>query len=173
MAESFIPTDLLVAGGFYTFALLAVLGAGGIILARKIFHSALFLVVTLASVAAVFVILGADFLAAVQILVYVGAIVVLILFGIMLTPQTVDLPDIGGPGRAAAGLAVAGAVFIVAAVVLMASPWPRLTALPKDVPTAETIGFSLFNVFVLPFEVASVLLLVAMIGAIVIAREDS
>jgi NADH-quinone oxidoreductase subunit J len=167
-----IPTDLLIAGGFYTFALTAIVGAGGIILARKIFHSALFLVVTLASVAAVFVVLGADFLAAVQVLIYVGAIVVLILFGIMLTPQTAELPDIGGAGRAAAGAAVAASVLVVATAVLLSSAWPRLSASPKDGPTTETIGLSLFNVYVLPFEVASVLLLVAMIGAIVIAREE-
>src|SRR6266545_4812310 len=97
-----LPTDFLVAGGFYTLAALAIVGALGIILSRKLFHSALFLTAMLGSVAGTYVVLGADFLAAVQILVYVGAIMVLIIFGIMLTPQTVDLPDIAGPGQAAA-----------------------------------------------------------------------
>lgn len=171
-----IPVDALIAGGFYTFAALAVLGAIGLILARSIFHSALFLVATLASVAAVLVILGADFLAVVLVLVYVGAIMVLVLFGIMLTPQRVDLPNVGGPGQAASGALMAGVIFLVAAGIVATTPWPRTVALPVDTrieaSTTQIIGQGLFNVFVLPFEIASVLLVIAMIGAIVIARED-
>jgi len=167
-----IPVEFLVAGGFYTFAALAVAGAIGLILARRVFHSALFLVLTLSSVAAELVILGADFLAAVQVLVYVGAIMVLIIFGIMLTPQQVELPDIGGPGQALAGVLVAGAILIVSTVVIATSRWPRSTPTPMDKSTTETIGHGLFNAFVLPFEIASILLVVAMIGAIVIAREE-
>jgi NADH:ubiquinone oxidoreductase subunit 6 (subunit J) len=167
-----IPTELLVALAFYLFAAAAIGGAIGIILARGIFRSALFLILTLASVAAVFVILGADFLGAVQVLIYVGAIMVLIIFGIMLTPQQVELPDIGGPGQAAAAVVVAAALFAVTAVVTVTSQWPRSSANPIDVPTTELIGLGLFNTYVLPFEIASILLLVAMIGAIVIAREE-
>lgn len=167
-----IPTDLLIAGAFYTFAATAILGAIGIIRAHGIFHSALSLVLTLASVAAIFVTLGADFLGAVQVLIYVGAIMVLIIFGIMLTPQQVELPDIGGPGQAAAAVFVAVALFAVTAIVVTTSQWPRSAAIPIDRPTAELIGVGLLNTYVLAFEIASVLLLVAMIGAIVIARED-
>ena len=167
-----IPTELLVAIVFYLFGAAAVVGALGIILARSIFRSALSLVLTLASAAAIFVTLGADFLGAVQILIYVGAIMVLIIFGIMLTPQQVEFPDIGGPGQAAAAVFVAAALFVVTAAVVTTSQWPRASTVPIDVPTTERIGFGLFNTYVLPFEIASVLLLVAMIGAIVIARED-
>ncbi len=167
-----IPTELLIAGAFYTFAATAIVGAVGIIRARGIFHSALFLILTLASVAAIYVTLGADFLGAVQVLVYVGAIMVLIIFGIMLTPQQVELPDIAGAGQAAAAAFVAVGLFVAAAVVILTSQWPRSTATPIDVPTTEIIGLGLFNTYVLPFEIASLLLLVAMIGAIVIAREE-
>ena len=167
-----VPMEALVAGGFYTFALLAVVGAAGIIVARSIFHSALFLVLTLMSVAAVFVVLGADFLAAAHVLVYVGAIMVLILFGIMLTPQHVPLPDLAGLRQQVAGVVVASAVFSITAGTILLSPWPRSLSQPVDVPTTATIGQGLFNTFVLPFELASVLLAAAMIGAIVIARED-
>ncbi len=167
-----MTTDLLVAGGFYTFAAVALVGAVGLILARDIFHSALFLVLTLASVAAVYVILGADFLGAVQVLIYVGAIMVLIIFGVMLTPQQVNLPDARGPGQAIAGLVLALALFVTAAAVILASDWPHSTSTPTDVATTEVIGRNLFNAYVLPFEIASLLLLVAMIGAIVIAREE-
>ena len=165
-------TELLVALAFYLFAAAAIAGAIGIILAKRIFRSALSLVLTLASVAVVYVILGADFLGAVQVLIYVGAITVLIIFGIMLTPQQVELPDIGGPGQAAAAVFIAGALFLVATVVVATSQWPRSSATPIDLPTTELIGLGLFTTYLLPFEIASILLLVAMIGAIVIARED-
>jgi len=167
-----IPTDLLIALAFYLFGAAAIVGAVAIIVAKGIFRSALSLVLTLASVAAVFVILGADFLGAVQVLIYVGAIMVLIVFGIMLTPQHVELPDIGGPGQAAAAVFVAAALFTVTVAVVTTSRWPLSSATPIDIPTAEVIGFALFNTYVLPFEIASALLLVAMIGAIVIAREE-
>jgi len=167
-----IPTDLLIAVVFYVFSAAAIAGAIGIILARGIFRSALFLILTLASVAAVYVTLGADFLGAVQVLIYVGAIMVLIIFGIMLTPQTVELPDIGGPGQTAAAIFVAAALFAVAGAVVATSRWPLASPTPIDRPTTELIGFGLFSTYVLPFEIASILLLIAMIGAIVIAREE-
>jgi len=167
-----IPTDFLLAGAFYTFAATSIVGAIGIIRARGIFRSALFLVLTLASVAAIYVTLGADFLGAVQVLVYVGAIMVLIIFGIMLTPQQVELPDIGGPGQAAAAAFVAVALFAIATIVITTSQWPRSTSAAIDVATTQVIGTGLFTTYVLPFEIASLLLLVAMIGAIVIAREE-
>lgn len=166
-----IPHDLLVAGGFYTFALGAVVGALGLILARSVFHSALFLVVSLGSVAGVFVVLGADFLAAVQILIYIGAVMILILFALMLTPQTSVLPTLTSPGQALAAAGVAILIFGISAGTLATAQWPRPTGI-SDAPTTEMIGTSLFTTYALPFEIASVLLLVAMIGAIVIARED-
>ncbi|MBM2811113.1 MAG: nuoJ [Chloroflexi bacterium] len=167
------PTEALVAGSFYTFAAIALAGAIGVVLARKVFHSALFLVLTLASLAATFVILGADFLGAVQIVIYVGAITVLILFGIMLTPRNVELPESSGVGRSTAGVFVAAAVFIVSTTVIVTSQWPRSMSTPiPDRPTTEAIGQGLFTTYALPFEMASILLLIAMIGAIVIAREE-
>jgi NADH-quinone oxidoreductase subunit J len=164
--------DFLVAGAFYTFGLLAIAGAIGVVVAPRVFHSALFLIMTLGAVAAEFVLLGADFLAVVQILIYVGAIMVLILFGIMLTPQQVELKDVGPATRTVAAVVVAAAIFLITAVVVVTSQWPNSVATPIDVPTATIIGERLFGPYVLPFEIASVLLLIAMIGAIVIARED-
>lgn len=167
-----IPTDLLVAGGFYTFATLAVAGALGLVRAHLVFHSALYLVLTLGSLAGVFVILGADFLATVQILVYVGAIAVLIIFGIMLTPHTVEIPEAGGPGQVVTGRLVAFAIFLLSASALIATQWPRSTATPMDRPTTDIVAQGIFTAYAFPFEAASVLLVVAMIGAIVIAREE-
>ena len=167
-----IPTDFLIAGAFYTFAALAVVGAVGLILAPRVFHSALFLTLALGSVAAVFVTLGADFLAAVQVLIYVGAIMVLIIFGIMLTPQEIELPNMGTSGQALAGTLVAGAIFVMSAVVAITTRWPNSVPTPTDRPTTDVIAVGLFNTYALPFEIASVLLVIAMIGAIVIAREE-
>jgi NADH:ubiquinone oxidoreductase subunit 6 (subunit J) len=167
-----VPTDALVAGAFYLFSAITIIGALGVVIARRVFHSALLLVMALAAVAGVFVILGADFLGVVQILVYVGAIMVLILFGIMLTPHEVTLPSLGGRGQVAAGAIIAGVVLGGSMAVAVTNRWPRSSAAPVDVPTTETIGIGLLNAYALPFEVASILLLVAMIGAIVVARED-
>jgi NADH-quinone oxidoreductase subunit J len=167
-----VPTEALVAGAFYLFSAIAVIGALGVVLARRVFHSALFLVMSLAAVAAVFVVLGADFLGVVQILVYVGAIMVLMLFAIMLTPQNVELPSLGGKAQVAAGALIAGVVLAGSVAVVTTSRWPRSNAAPIDVPTTELIGTGLLTTYPLPFEVASILLLVAMIGAIVVARED-
>jgi NADH:ubiquinone oxidoreductase subunit 6 (subunit J) len=105
-------------------------------------------------------------------LVYVGAVVVLILFGIMLTPQRVEVPMTGGAGQRVSAVVLAGLVLATATGSLLLSPWPRSVAEPSNTPTTEAIGRALFTTFALPFEVASVLLAVAMIGAIVIARED-
>ena len=167
-----IPADFMIAGGFYTFAATAVLGAMGVILARSVFHSALFLVATLMSVAAIYVILGADFLGVAQVLVYVGAIMVLILFGIMLTPQNASLPDLGSKPQLIFGGLAAFLSFVVIAAVVIEGRWPRATNPPLDIATTQAIGRGLLTTYAFPFEVASALLLVAMIGAIVIARED-
>jgi NADH:ubiquinone oxidoreductase subunit 6 (subunit J) len=167
------PSDALIAGGFYTFAILALAGAIGVVVAKQVFHSALLLVLTLVSLAGIFVILGADFLGAIQIVVYVGAITVLILFGIMLTPRSVELSSFANAGQTASGVFVAGAVLIISIAVVATSQWPRSLSTPiPDRPTMELIGRSLFSTYALPFEVASVLLLIAMIGAIVIARDE-
>jgi NADH-quinone oxidoreductase subunit J len=92
-------TDVIATIAFWVFAISAVVGALGVVAARRVFHNALFLVVALGSTAAIYVLLSADFLAAVQILVYVGAIVILMLFAIMLTPQSVELPSFAPGGQ--------------------------------------------------------------------------
>ena len=168
-----MSAELLTAVGFYILAALALAGALGLIIASNVFHDALFLVLTLGSVAGIFVILGADFLAVVQVLIYVGAIMILILFGIMLTPQIGTLPNTGRPGQIAAGITGAAAVLVTILGVITTAVWPRASAASIDLPTGTTalLGTSLFGSFALPFEVASVLLLIAMIGALVIARE--
>ena len=95
------------------FAIAALAGAFGTVMARRLFHNALFLVVALSSTAAIYVLLSADFLAAVQILVYTGAIVILLLFAIMLTPQQVELPAFAAGGQRFAAAAVSIVLFLI------------------------------------------------------------
>ncbi len=164
-------TETIATLAFWIFSITAVVGALGVVLARRVFHSAMFLVAALGSTAAIYVLLSADFLAAAQVLVYTGAIVILLLFAIMLTPQQVELPAFAAGGqRLAAGL-VSVVLFLLVVGVVFSSPWP-LAAQPLDQPTSAQVGTAMLTTYVFPFELASVLLLAALIGAILLARED-
>lgn len=162
-------TDVFASIAFYIFGLVSVGGAVGMITARKLVHSAIFLVVSFLGVAVIYILARADFLAGVQVLIYAGAIMILMLFAIMLTPGQVEAAAQPGQ-RVAAGL-VAGAFLVMAAFTLTGTSWPMAQTL-SDKPTTEAIGQLILNKYVLPFELASVLLLAAMVGAILIARED-
>ncbi|MBI3915284.1 MAG: NADH-quinone oxidoreductase subunit J, partial [Chloroflexi bacterium] len=138
--------------------------------ARNLLHSALGLVVALVGVAAIYFLLEAEFLAVVQILIYVGAIAVLFLFAVMLTRglMTGNLQAFNGQWIAAAIVAVLlfGIFFFVA----IGTRWP-LKEFAVTTDLTPKIGEQLMTTYVLPFEVASLLLLAALVGAIVIARE--
>lgn len=164
-------TEAFTAIGFYTFGLLAVGGAIGMVLARRLVHSALFLVASFLGVAAVYLLLGADFLAVVQLLIYAGAIMILMLFAIMLTPKQIEVQRPGQWAQKLAAGLVSVSFLAVAGLTMLGTRWPVAASLP-DQPTTETIGRVMLSSYVLPFEMASVLLLAAMVGAILIARED-
>src|SRR6476661_3908854 len=108
-------------------------------MARRLFHNALSLVVALSSVAALYVLLSADFLAAVQVLVYTGAVVILLLFAIMLTPQQVELPAFAAGGQRVAAAIVALVLFLIIVGVVESTPWP-LAAQGLDQPTSLQVG---------------------------------
>lgn len=164
-------TDVFIAVAFYALAAVAVVAALLMVRNQNLVRAAFQLVLVLGAVAALYVLLSADFLAVVQLLVYVGAIMILMLFAIMLTPGQVELPALAGFGQQIAAVVVAAAFGIISLLVVLTTPW-KLAPQPLDAPTTETIGRLLVLNYALPFEIASVLLLVAMIGAIVIARED-
>ncbi len=150
---------------------LVTLGAAiAVVTTKNLFHSALYLILSFVGVAGFYILLEAPFLAAVQILVYVGAIAVLIVFAIMLTRRLMakDLVQRNAQwGWSALG---AGLLFAVLGVVLVRVNWPVVeAAIPED--TITILGKELMGVYVVPFEVASVLLLVALVGSIIIARE--
>ena len=138
---------------------------------RNLIRAALALTTVLGGVALMYALLGADFLAVAQLVVYVGAIMVLIIFAIFMTPGQIDVPGLVGTGQRVGALLVAVAVGIISVWVVVFTPWQVRTSL-TDMPTAESIGGLLLTRYVLPFEIASLLLTVALIGAIVIAREE-
>jgi NAD(P)H-quinone oxidoreductase subunit 6 len=158
---------------FLVLASTLVLGSIGVVLLPNIVYSAFLLGGVFLSVAGLYLLLNASFVAAAQVLVYVGAVNVLILFAIMLVNKKEDLSAIPGLAvrKILSGLVCAG-LFALLVRVAFTTPW----ALPGPVPVGEEatirIGEHLFSDYLLPFELASVLLLMAMIGAIVLARRD-
>ncbi|MBI3536075.1 MAG: NADH-quinone oxidoreductase subunit J [Chloroflexi bacterium] len=155
---------------FFAFGALTLVGALITVGTRNLLHSALGLVLAFVGVAAIYFLLEAEFLAAVQILIYVGAIAVLILFAVMLTRglMTAGLPAFNSQWLAAAAVAVLlfGILFFIA----VGTHWP-VKEFAVNTDLVPKLGVELMTTYVLPFEVASLLLLAALIGAIVIARE--
>ena len=155
------------------FTLLAV--AGGIaavmvVTARNLIYAAVALAATLASIAGVFLVLHADFLALVQIIIYVGAVAVLFMFGLMLTRAPIGRETLDSQSRAL-GLGVSLALFgVLAALIVQAF---KDTDTPAIVGTSITgIAEALFSTWVLPFELSSMLLLGALVGAIALSRRE-
>ncbi len=150
-----------------------VLGSLGVVLLPNIVYSAFLLGGVFLSVAGLYLLLNASFVAAAQVLVYVGAVNVLILFAIMLVNKREDLSAIPGLGlrRVLSGL-VCGGLFVLLLRVAFTTPWSLPGPLPVGEEATIRIGEHLFSDYLLPFELASVLLLMAMIGAIVLARRD-
>jgi len=164
---------------FGILAAAAVIAALRVVTTKNVVHAALYLVVVLSSIAANFILLAAEFVAAVQILVYVGAIVVLFLFGVMLTRAKVGHEnDLDGDQRWAGAIV---ALFLLGITSYALIDYFGDDKLPKLKESAETIsatrgtgavGNAIFSTYLVPFEVVSVLLLAALVGAIVLARRD-
>ncbi len=148
-----------------------VIGALGVVTTKNIVHAALYLVIVLAGGAAQFLLLGQEFVAWVQVLVYIGAVIVLVLFGIMLTrapmhPEESLDNDLRWPGAAAA-LFLAG----ILGTLLVHTFHADKVRLETPVRTSEVTN-AIFRTYIIPFEVVGVLLLGALIGAVVLARRD-
>ena len=159
---------------FIIFAIAAVSGAISVVVQRQPLYSVLSLVVTLISLAAVYVTLQAQFIAAVQVIVYAGAIMVLFVFVVMLlnVKQEVE-PD---RHRLLKWIALPVAIVLigeVVAVVKSVSDNEVITSAPSDIGTTAKVGAGLFSTYLLPFEVTSVLILMALVGAVVLARREN
>ena len=163
-------TELIV---FVLLAAGVVVGSLGVVLLPNVVYSAFLLGGVFLSVAGLYLLLNASFIAAAQVLIYVGAVNVLILFAIMLVNKKENLAAI--PGLAVRRLlsgAVCGGLLVLLVRVAVATPWPQNGIQPVGEDATIRIGEHLFSDYLLPFELASVLLLMAMIGAIVLARRD-
>ena len=170
-----LGAGLLAAGGHgLAFALFAFLVLGGSLTCvweRSVVRSAFALLGTFGGTAGLFLLLGADFLAVSQILIYVGGILALILFGVMLTP-----PDLGERKlpRVGAGLIAVGAgVAFIAAKVAMTVKWVQAAELapPRSATREIGVGFVAAQEYVIPFELAAVVLTVALVAAVYVARR--
>jgi len=162
---------------FVVAAVICVTGAFGVVLSRNPVHAALSLVATLFGIAVLFVEENAQFLAAVQVIVYTGAIVVLFLFVIMLLGvdrrERVIADQFHGQHYVAGGL---GALILAEVLLLGTGHWStgaRATsgALSRPIPNVDQLGRSIFTTYLLPFEITSALLVVAVIAAVVLARS--
>jgi len=162
---------VIYAALFYFIAGLTVLSALGVALSTNVFYSAMALMGTLVGASGLYVFLAADFVAVVQLLVYVGGILVLTLFAIMLTHQ---IAEVKLSNRSVGRLPALALVVIVGAgmgVAIFRAPW-HVEPLGEATPTTYGIGDAFLNQYLLPFELASIVLLTALVGAIVLSRKE-
>ncbi len=154
---------------FWALAFVTLGAAGGVMVSRNLLHAVLLLIVTFIGVAGFFVLLSAEFIAMAQVVIYVGAIAVLMLFAIVLTPRTIrDNSETAMVGPAILlGIALA-TVFLF---VIYDTEWAVVTSDPAL--SAADLGKALLSTWVLPFEIASVLLTAALVGAIMLVRTPA
>ncbi|WKN45558.1 NADH-quinone oxidoreductase subunit J family protein [Tunicatimonas pelagia] len=161
---------------FYAFAGLVVLSAIVILFTRNVLYAAFSLLLTFLGISAVYVLAGADFLAVMQILVYVGGVLVLLVFGVMLTNQVAGKSVRTQHHNQFWGLLIGGALFFLLAQAIwfidMSSLVWLQTAKTVQASTVSTLGIQLMSDFILPFELTAVLLLVALIGAAYVAQRQ-
>ncbi len=158
---------------FYVFALIIIVSAMGVVFSHKLMYSAFSLLFTFFGVAGIYVLLNADFLAVVQIMIYVGGILVLIIFGIMLTTKVTDVESISGSTGKLLYLSsaiVSAILFLVLVYMFNTSSWNVYTT-PYRETTLDMLGNALLTKYVLTFFMAAILLLVAFIGAAFIAKK--
>ncbi len=158
---------------FYFFVLIAVFAVVALLFIRNVFYGALLLITCLLSLAGLYVLTFAEFVAVTQILVYAGGIVVVILFGVMLTTKLGGKPLTVNHGNTFAGIATGLLFFglLVYAFNGVNFPMHNNPASETQYTPMQTVGIALMSDFVLPFEVAGVLLLLALVGAAVIASH--
>lgn len=160
------PLSVLV---FYGLAALTLVSAGVVAFSKNIIHSALALLGTFLGVAGLYITLSADFLAATQVLVYVGGTLTLILFAVMLTSRIDEMKASNPRAGVAVAFGLVTAVLLVLGDVATRTPWPA-EARPA-MPSTAKLGHAFLGEYLLPFELGSVVLLAAMIGAVVLARR--
>ncbi len=156
---------------FFGLSAVAIISALAIITRRNLFHAAMFLGLLMLVVAGFYFLLDADLVGIMQVFVYVGGVIVVLLFGIMMTSQMTNVRMVSAiKQKVFTILAVAGFVALLVSVFTKVNLSVSNAAVPKD--TTSLVGKLFMTNYILPFEVMSVLLLAALIGAIVIARQE-
>jgi NADH:ubiquinone oxidoreductase subunit 6 (subunit J) len=156
---------------FYLIAIITVGSAAVVAFSPNILYSAFSLLGTFAGVAGLYVFLGADFVAGVQVLIYVGGILVLILFAVMLTHRITDVEITNRAAGRVPGLLIVGVFLVILIQTIRETPWVRVKEVAHQ-PTTAKIGDLFLENYLLPFELASLVLLAAMIGAVVLSRKE-
>jgi len=156
---------------FYLLAAVTVGSAAVVAFSRNIVYSAFSLLGTFAGVAGLYVLLGADFVAGVQVLLYVGGILVLILFAVMLTHRIADVEITNRAVGRIPALLLVGVFCFLLVQVIWETPWGKAEGVAY-VPTTAKIGELFLEQYLLPFELASLVLLAALIGAAVLSRKE-
>jgi len=156
---------------FYLVVVVTIGSAMMVAFSRNIIYSAFSLLGTFAGVAGIYIFLGADFVAAVQLLIYVGGILVLVLFAVMLTHRITDVEITNRAAGRIPALIVVGVLVYLLVQTVRETPWAKA----KEIVYADTtakIGDLFLDTYLLPFELASLVLLAALIGAVVISRKE-
>lgn len=157
---------------FNIFVLITIIPCFWVALSSNIVHAAFSLLFTFFGIAGLYVMLGADFIGVVQVIIYIGGILVLIIFGVMMTQGGRVLPlSVQLPGRIF-GAILSGIILVALCFAAVSSQWPIELSQSKLEPTSAAIGNLLLSKYLIPFEVASLLLLVALIGALLIVRRS-
>jgi NADH:ubiquinone oxidoreductase subunit 6 (subunit J) len=160
----------LVSFMFYFFETLAALSAIGLALVRNVFHGALLLIVCLLALAGIYVLAFAEFIAVTQILIYAGGILVIILFGIMLTTKISEKPmEVDHIFTTAGTLVASGCFFLLIYILSKESFLKHSVPDTTQLKNINSIGIALLSKYMLPFEIAGLLLLIALVGASVMA----
>ncbi len=157
---------------FWFFAAVTLGSAAVVVFSRNIIYSAFALLFTFFGVAGFYVLLGADFIAITQLLIYVGGILVLLVFGVMLTNKVVSVDIKSGTLNAGVAMVVVSLTAGTIAGIFYATEWKTAPAEMLQPTTAGELGTMMMTSYLLPFEVASVVLLVALIGAAMVSRRD-
>lgn len=157
---------------FYVFALITVGSAAVVVFSKNVVYSAFALLFAFFGVAGLYALLMADFLAVTQLLIYVGGILVLVLFGVMLTSNVLDVKIRSGSMHILPALFIVGALSAALLLTFWSTDWKSIGGLVPPEQTGPEIGELFLTRYLLPFEIASVILLVALIGAAMIARRE-
>lgn len=155
---------------FFIFAIIAVASAWGVVTSKNIVHSALFLALSFTGVAVLYILLNAEFIAAAQILVYTGAISIMVIFAVMLTVRGDVRESNPETKKWLWGTGVAGLLFVLIALVILTNENWRVLPMPVDTGGTVELSNLLLQWYMVPFEAAALLLTIALIGAVILAK---